>query len=189
MMLSLDGTNRERPPSTGLLWGMAFLVVLVGVLGLFHDSPPGQVLESWINVRALFGLLLCGLVIARFNLRLKHRPPVLPRDIRQLSRQLSRMVYLLLYVIIGAGQAIDAAASLRHGGASGFRIEDFQAFVGCGLVALLMIRALAFREGLRLTGTLSEPRSQSPGCGLSLRRGGRFFRSALWLQVLRSIQR
>jgi cytochrome b561 len=161
MMLSLDGRIRERPPSTGLLWGVAFLIVLVGVLGLFHDSPPGQVLESWINVRALFGMLLWGLVIARFHLRLKRYAPMLPADIRTLSRQLSRMVYLLLYLVIGVGQLIDAAAYLWRGGASDFRLENFQAFLACGFVALLMIRLMAFRAGLRLNGTLGVPRSQS----------------------------
>ena len=152
MMLSLDGTNRERPPSTGFLWGMALLVLLVGVLGVFHDSPPAQVLESWMNVHALFALLLWGLVIGRFCLRLKYSALALPSDIREFSRQLSRMVYLLLYAIIGIAQVIDAAGCLWQSGTFEFQLghggvgpgEDFQAFVGCGVVALLLIRALAF---------------------------------------------
>jgi hypothetical protein len=152
MMLSLDGSNRERPPSTGFLWGMALLVLLVGVIGVFHDSPPAQVLESWMNVHALFALLLWGLVIARFCLRLKYSALALPSEIRDLSRQLSRMVYLLLYAIIGIAQVIDAAGRLWQGGTFEFRLghggigpgEDFQAVVGCGLVALLVIRVLAF---------------------------------------------
>src|SRR5271168_2034470 len=162
MMLFLDGTTRDRPPSTGVLWGMAFLAVLAGVLGLFHDSPPGQVLESWINVHALFALLLWGLVIARFYLRLKHSALMLPSDIWELSRRLSRMVYLLLYVIIGVAQVIDAVGWLWQSGSPDLRFvrggfdpaEDFQAYVGCGIVALLMIRVLAF-------GTLSVRRSHS----------------------------
>jgi cytochrome b561 len=38
-------------------WAMAVLVVVVGVLGLLHDSWPRQTQAFWINIHALTGIL------------------------------------------------------------------------------------------------------------------------------------
>src|SRR5271156_4125861 len=93
------------------------LVVVIGVLGLLDGSWLRQMLESWINIHALFGLLLCGLVLARYQWRVRHSPCMLPADIRELSRHLSRIVYLLLYVVIGVRQSIGIISSIWHGSA------------------------------------------------------------------------
>src|ERR1700689_52439 len=85
---------------------IALVTVVIGVLGLLSASWPRQMLESWINIHALFGLLLCGLVFSRCWWRVKHSPRMLPADIRELSPHISRIVYLLLYVVIGVSQLI-----------------------------------------------------------------------------------
>jgi cytochrome b561 len=145
---------------------MAILAVVAGVLGLVDSTWLRQILDSWINIHVLFGWLLCGLVIARCQWRVKHSPRMLPTDVRELSRHLSRIVYLLLYVVIGVRQSIGIAYSIWHGGAVDFNLfdkrfrngpdtqafdpkDDFQLFVASGLCALIFIRVLAFRLWLR----------------------------------------
>src|SRR6202046_4556360 len=114
---------RERM-LTALYAGIALVAVIIGVLGLIGASWPRQMLESWINIHALFALLLCGLVFSRCGWRVKHSAPMLPADIRELSRHLSRIVYLLLYVVIGARQIMGIVTSFWHGGTVDFNLFD-----------------------------------------------------------------
>jgi cytochrome b561 len=142
------------------------LVVVIGVLGLLDGSWLRQMLESWINIHALFGLLLCGLVLARYQWHVRHSPCMLPADIRELSRHLSRIVYLLLYVVIGVRQSIGIINSTWHGSALDFNLlddrfrtgpdragwnpkDDFQLFLATGLFVLIIVRVFTFRVWLR----------------------------------------
>jgi hypothetical protein len=150
--------NPEGPLGMAFLWSGALIIVSVGVAGLFHDSRHGQAAGILINVPALFGLLLCGLVIARFYRRAKHSPLAVPADIRDFSRQLSRMVYILLYATIGVRQVICIVELNWHGvSGNGFGpAEDLQVFIVYGLVALAVIRVLAFAIGLRVAGDAAD---------------------------------
>jgi cytochrome b561 len=157
----------SRQRMLAALYGCAaLLVAAIGVLGLLDGSWLRQMLESWINIHALFGLLLCSLVLTRYQWRVRHSPGMLPTDIRELSRHLSRIVYLLLYVVIGARQSIGIINSIWHGTAVDFNLfddrfrngpdragwnpkDDFQLFLATGLFALIIIRVLAFRLWLR----------------------------------------
>jgi cytochrome b561 len=150
------------------LYGCTGLVtVAIGVLGLQGDAWLRQVLEAWINIHVLFGLLLCGLVLARCRWRIERSPRMLTADIRELSRHLSRIVYLLLYVVIGMRVVIGMLIALWHGGPVDFTLfdprfrhgpdsaafgpgDDFQLFFASGLFALLFVRVLAFTLWLRL---------------------------------------
>ncbi len=140
---------------------IALAAVVIGVLGLLRGSWPRQVLVSWINIHGLFGLLLCGLVFARCRWHVKHSPRMLPADIHTLNRHLSRIVYLLLYVVIGMREIIAIVSSVWHGGAVDFNLfdqrfrsgpdyagfnprDDFQLFFASGLVALIFVRALTY---------------------------------------------
>ncbi len=117
------------------------LVVVVGILGLVVDSWPIP-LPHGANLHALFGLLLWVAVVVRFYRRLRQSPRMRPTDIREFSRHLSRLVYLLLYVLMFVNLAIGTLrAALKHTdiGAA----EDFQSYLGYGLVALITIHALA----------------------------------------------
>jgi hypothetical protein len=145
---------------------IALAAVVIGVLGLLRGSWPRQVLESWINLHALFGLLLCGLVFARCRWHVKHSPRMLPADIHKLTRHLSRIVYLFLYVVIGVREIIGIVNSLWHGGSVDFNLfderfrngpdyagfnprDDLQLFFASGLGALIFVRALTCRLWLR----------------------------------------
>jgi cytochrome b561 len=158
---------RTRERMLRALYGsIALVTVAIGVLGLQGDSWLRQVLEAWINIHVLFGLLLCGLVLARCRWRVERSPRMLTADIRELSRHLSRLVYLLLYVVIGVREAIAMLSSLWHGGPVDFSLfdprfrqgpdfagfnprDDFQLFFASGLFALLFVRVLAFTLWLR----------------------------------------
>ena len=160
----------NRPRRIGqvvaLYWGMAVLAVLVGLFGLVRDSWLATALMSRSCVHALFGLLLVGLVIARFYWWLKHTPPAQNADIRRFSRQLSRLVYLVLFLVIGARQITGIVNFMWHGGILDFDLllnsdnardlgiykstADFRAILVCGLIALAVIRGLAFWTWLRL---------------------------------------
>jgi cytochrome b561 len=144
---------------------IAIVAVLIGVLGLLGASGLRQMLESWINIHALFGLLLCGLVLARCRWGVKHSPPMSPTDIRQLSRHLSRILYLLLYMVIGLRELIAILNSVWHGGVVDFSLfdqrfrgpdyagfnpkDDFQLFLASGFITLIFLRALTFTLWLR----------------------------------------
>jgi hypothetical protein len=141
---------------------IALVTVAIGVMGLQGDSWLRQGLETWINIHLLFGLLLCSLVLARCRWRVERSPRMLTADIRELSRHLSRIVYLLLYVVIGVREVVGMLNSLWHGGAVDFNLfdarfrqgpdygwfnpkDDFQLFFASGLFALSFVRVLAFR--------------------------------------------
>jgi hypothetical protein len=146
---------------------VALLVVVIGTAGLIADSWPRQMVESWINIHLLFGLLLCGWVMIRYQRCVGQSPSMLPADVRGLSRQLSRIVYCVLYGVLGLKQSISVVCSLWHGGAVDFSLfdeslrhgpdtadfdlhDDFQLFLASGLVPLVVVRVMAFRLWLRL---------------------------------------
>ena len=101
----------------------ATLVAAVGVLGLRSTSWLRQLVESWINVHVLFGLLLCGLVMARYQWIIRYSPQ-LREDGRELSRHLSRIVYLMLYVVIGARLGMSLVNWIWHGGSLDLTVLD-----------------------------------------------------------------
>lgn len=144
----------------------ALLVVVIGVLSLLDGSWLRQILESWINIHGLFGLLLCGLVFSRCWWRVKHSPRMLPADMRELSRHLSRIVYLLLYIVVGLRELISILDSIWHGSPVDFNLfdarfrngpdsagwnpkDDFQLFLATGFSVLVIVRVVAFRLWLR----------------------------------------
>jgi cytochrome b561 len=150
-----------------VLYGcIAILTVAIGGLSLVDVSPLRQIVESWINIHLLFELFLFTLVIARYRWCVQHSPRMKRLDIKELSRHLSRIVYLVLYGVIGFREIIALVSSISHGGAVDFNLfnerlrngpdnavfnprDDFQVFLASGLLALLSVRALAYRLWLR----------------------------------------
>jgi hypothetical protein len=97
---------------------------------------------------ALFALLLAGLLSARFGWWLKHSAPTSAADIRLFSRGLSRSVYLVLYLIIGAQLIVNIVGAPQGGAGAaqdlGMLKPISQAVVVYGLIALVLIRVLAY---------------------------------------------
>ena len=104
-------------------WATFVLVVVVGVLGLLHDSWPHRTQAFWINVHAVIGIFLWLLILARVWWRVRHAPPVPPENLSALARQLSRFVHLLLYGLLLITPIIGIITFVYHG-----RVFDFGIF-------------------------------------------------------------
>jgi len=158
--------------------GIALAAVVIGVLGLPGTSLLRKSFESWMDIHALFGLLLCCLVFARYRECVPHSSRLSSAEIRRLSRHLSCLVYLLLYTVLAARQIIGIFNSAWHGGAVDFNLldphfrrgpdhagwnpnDDFQLFLATGLLALIFVRVLAFRLWLRCVERTA-PRKAAP---------------------------
>src|SRR5277367_2129677 len=119
-----DTNDRRYGPAAILLhWLMFALVVIVGVLGLLHDSWPKESQRFWINFHAILGLLLWSLLIARFFWRIRHKPPPLPASIGPLSRRLSGIVLFTLYFLLFVTPIVGIVTFIYHG-----RVFDFGIF-------------------------------------------------------------
>jgi cytochrome b561 len=115
--------ERYRAGAVVFHWAMFGLVVIVGILGLLHDSWPKRTQAFWINVHALIGILLWLVLLARFGHRLCHSPPMLPAGIGEFSRRFSSLVHLVLYALMFIIPIIGSVTFIYHG-----RVFDFGAF-------------------------------------------------------------
>lgn len=118
-----DASERYGSGAVAFHWFMVPLVVVVGTLGLLHDSWPKRTHVFWINVHALLGLLLWFTLMSRFWWRARHAPPALPADIGPLSRRLSAPVHLGLYALMFVTPILGIITFIWHG-----RIFDFGLF-------------------------------------------------------------
>ncbi|HEX4619329.1 MAG TPA: cytochrome b [Steroidobacteraceae bacterium] len=115
--------ERYDPGAIRFHWIMAVLIVIVGVLGLLHDSWPKGTQSFWINIHALVGLLVWMLLMVRFLWRSTHRPPPLPPEAGELARRLSRPVHLLMYALLFVIPILGIVTFVWHG-----RVFDFGLF-------------------------------------------------------------
>jgi cytochrome b561 len=106
---------RYRTGAIVLHWTVFVLVVIVGTLGLLHDSWPEQTQAFWINVHALIGILLWLLLLARFGYRLRHTPPALPMGTGALARRYSSPVHWMLYGLMFVIPIIGFVTFIYHG--------------------------------------------------------------------------
>jgi cytochrome b561 len=159
---------RENPSSAmryglgaiGFHWSMFVLVIVVGVLGLLHDSWPKETQRFWINVHALVGLLLWFMLVARIWWRARHMPPPLPPAVGAYSRRFSRPVHFSLYALMFITPIIGFVTFIYHGRVLNFGIfqvdfgipsnravfhptEDIHGYLAYALFAFAGIHALA----------------------------------------------
>jgi cytochrome b561 len=129
---------------------LGVLVVFVGFLGTFDHSGIRTVVASWVDIHALFGALLFTLVVTRLKWCLESSPPAGAPELRVLTRHLSRLVYLLLYLVIGARVVLNivnyfflAETACRARTCMIFQpTGDLRLIVGYGLAVLITIRVL-----------------------------------------------
>ena len=131
-------------------WEFALLVCTVGIAGLVHDSWPTPGLGPWINLHAVFGLLLWIMVVAQFEQGARSQSLLQQADFQLFCRQLSRAVYLLLYILFGANQLIRFGVIFWNRGSIGALHpailqppENLRDYLVYGIIALLTIHALA----------------------------------------------
>ena len=158
----------------GLHWITAALVVIVGVLGLLHDSWPKGTQSFWINIHALTGLLLWALVMVRIWWRRAHPPPTLPPEAGALSRALARPAHLLLYALLFVIPLLGIVTFVWHGRAFDFGLfkvdfgvqknraifhptEDIHGYLAYTLFTVAGLHALAalWHQFIRRDGLLS----------------------------------
>ena len=119
----MTSTVRYDRGAIGFHWSVALLVVIVGVLGLLHDSWPKATQSFWINIHALCGLLLWVLLMARLWWRSRHPPPPLPAEAGGLARALARPVHLSMYALLFVIPILGIVTFIWHG-----RVFDFGLF-------------------------------------------------------------
>jgi cytochrome b561 len=137
----MAGTDRCSRISEAFHANLAPLVAVLGVLGLIHDSWPTP-LSHRGNLHVLFGSLLWLCVVARFYRWFRLQPRLLIDDIRPFCRHLSRLVYLLLYLLMCCQLIIGILSDAPHRSVQQIN-EGFQAYLACGVLALLTIQVLA----------------------------------------------
>jgi superoxide oxidase len=169
----LQPTARYSFIAIAFHWAMFVLVVIVGVLGLLHDSWPKQTQAFWINVHALIGISLWLVLVARFTYRVRHIPPALPTDIGVFSRRLSGPVHLTLYGLMFVIPIVGFVAFIYHGRVFQFGLfdlnlgikknpaifeptEDIHGYLAYGLFAVAGLHALAalWHHFIRRNGVL-----------------------------------
>ena len=165
--------SRER--LLGSLYGcLAALTLAIGVLGLNHQSPARHWVETCVNIHALFGALLYALIIAGYLRRLRRSSAMRAGDAAELSRQLARLVYLILYLAIAIRQGMSIVGCLLHGGALDFNLfderlrthfdsmgvdpgDDLQLLVLTSISAIVLVKVLGYRLRLRCAERTATP--------------------------------
>ncbi len=120
----LPATGQYRGAAIAFHWAMFVLVIVVGALGLLHDSWPKKSQAFWINVHALIGLLLWLLLLARFGYRLRHSPPAFSQEIGAFSRRFANPVHLVLYALLFITPIIGFVTFVYHGRVFHFGLFD-----------------------------------------------------------------
>jgi cytochrome b561 len=115
--------ERYGSPAIALHWLTALLVIVVGTLGLLHDSWPKSTQEFWINIHALLGLLLWAVVMLRLWWRWRQPPPALPVGVGALWPRLAGPIHGALYLLLLIIPLIGIVTFLFHG-----RVFDFGLF-------------------------------------------------------------
>lgn len=116
---------------------LCVLVVIVGVLGLLHDSWPRHSHAFWIDVHALTGLLLGILVFGRFFLR--YTPPA--RPLSPLARSARLLLYALMLVTPIFGMLTVARRQTDR--AAYESTEDIHAYLAYAVFVLAAFQLLA----------------------------------------------
>jgi cytochrome b561 len=111
--LSMQG--RYGSAAIAFHWLMFVLVVVVGILGLLHDSWPKETQGAWINVHALAGLTLWAVLIGRFWWRRRHAPPALPASAGRFAQRFSSPVHWLLYGLMFVTPIVGFVTFVYHG--------------------------------------------------------------------------
>jgi cytochrome b561 len=141
-------SERYTLGAIALHWSIFGLVVVVGVLGLLHDSFPKGTQGFWINIHAVVGLLLWMLLLARIVWRLRHTPPALPADSGEFSRRVSVIPIIGVVTFVWHGRIFNFGLFQVDFGVAKNRAifhptEDIHQYLAYALFALAGIHALA----------------------------------------------
>lgn len=130
-----------------------FLLLTVGALGLSAEQAGPS--EHAVELRKLFALLLSAALLLRTLWVFRQSGRTLPGVLYAFHVRSARMIYLLLYCLIGFQLIVD----LRGNGQ--VNTEPCQFYVECGVLALVAFRAL-IKPPLEIA-----PHSLGPGDGIT----------------------
>ncbi len=106
-----------------LHWVVAALILVVGGLGLLFDAIPRAGRPFWINMHAVIGLLMFGLVLLRILWRLSHPAPEPEAGWSRPIVLASKFTHLGLYALLIIIPLVGIVAYVWHG-----RVFDFGLF-------------------------------------------------------------
>lgn len=119
-------------------------------------------MSSLAHVHALFGLLLWIMTVALFRQRVLISV-TLEGECAHVCRQLSRLIYLLLYGAFGAELLVRVGVLLWSGGLSGAAKpafqpapEDLRDLLAYGVLTLITVRLLAALHHQRLRRAITQ---------------------------------
>jgi cytochrome b561 len=122
----------------------------IGFAGLLRDVWPGALYLPRVNLHAVFGAALWLLAVAQFRHASSAAFALDGAGVHQLSRELSRRVYLLLYILFGTSQLLRIAAIFWNSAAPGelhrailTSPENLRDYLAYGVFSVLTIHVLA----------------------------------------------
>jgi hypothetical protein len=131
---------------------LVLLICAVGTAGLLRDAWPDAIDWPFVDLHAAFGLLLCLMVVMQFHAADSSAVPLSCAGLQAFCRGLTRLVFLLLYVLFGLDGLVHAAAMWWNSGMQGSARpatirppESLQDYLAYGVIALAMIRLLGAR--------------------------------------------
>lgn len=127
----------------------ALTVCAVGAASLLQDTWPRAMHASDIDLHAAYGVLLCLMVLAQFRAVNSRAAPLNNVNLHAFCRALTRLVFLMLYVLFGVNALVHVAAMLWNDGlrGGGQRAllqppESLRVYLAYGVIALILIRVL-----------------------------------------------
>jgi cytochrome b561 len=145
-MAAIGSVRSNEAATTNRRWRFPCLVGAIGIAGVLRDAWPTLVHWPPINLHAAFAMMLWMLVVAQF-LRASLAAPLTVEAALTLSRRLYRQVYLLLYVVFGAQLVLYFAVNYANLSAKNASLslppENLRDYFAYGVIALLVVRALA----------------------------------------------
>ena len=129
--------SRQRFALTAVHCIGFFILLAVGLLGL--TAEQGRDSLHALELRRLFALLMSATLLARTLWALKQLGQKQPAAIHRFHACSARMIYLLLYCLIG----FQIISGLH--GAGQVNTEHCQFYVECAVISLAAFRALIWR--------------------------------------------
>ena len=118
-------------------WSVGAMTAIVGSIGVVHNTWPNAFRGPEFRLPLAFGTGLAAFIALRFHWHLRSNAP-LPDSSAALTRRLSRLVYLTLYVLVGANQA----CAVLNNQALPTSATGLQGYLIAGVVSLALIRVL-----------------------------------------------
>jgi hypothetical protein len=150
----------------------ALAVCATGTTSLLRDAWPGPIHGDFIDLHAVFGMLLCLMVIAQFHAANLRAAASIGVSLHEFCRGLTRLVFLELYVLFGTNELVHVAAALwnrsLHSVAQPAILQppdSLRDYLAYGVVALVIIRVLEAWLSQR-SPTTSSTKDSAIGAGL-----------------------